>query len=172
MLVEDLKTLVADLFKQSEEAVPGFGDGAKKEWMARRLDSIIDENGKVLQRLLKFKSLSNVVDYLEMDYSGLTVADQDFNPQCGTQTKKGKLQAPTAKHHSEEVKHPAKKRSSTTSKASLMSKTGTTSKAGVTSKAKTVSKAKTASKVKTTKNVPAYVVEEEIILIEDGGCGC
>jgi len=69
MLIEDLKTLEADLIKQSEEAVPIIGDGNKKEWMANHLEYILDEDGEALQCLLRFDLKSDVIEYLEKEYS-------------------------------------------------------------------------------------------------------
>ncbi|MDR2919614.1 MAG: hypothetical protein LBV72_09670 [Tannerella sp.] len=82
MLVEDLKSIVADLFKQSEDAVPVFGDGDKKQWMACHLESITDEDGDALQCLLKFNSISDVIAYLENEYKERKNEDHDPSIPC------------------------------------------------------------------------------------------
>lgn len=84
MLLEDLKTLEADLIKQSEEAVPIIGDGDKKEWMANRLENIMDEDGEALQCLLRFNLRSDVIDYLEKEYNERNDEDRDPGLPCDT----------------------------------------------------------------------------------------
>ncbi len=68
MLVEELKTLAANLYKNAEEAIPIMGDGDKNKWMAHRLDEIIEEDGAALNCLLRFTLISEVIDYLEKEY--------------------------------------------------------------------------------------------------------
>lgn len=82
MLVESLKNLVADLFKQSEEAIPIVGDGDKKEWMAYHLDKIIDEDGNALQCLLQFNLISDVINFLEKEYESGNDENQDTGLAC------------------------------------------------------------------------------------------
>lgn len=125
MLVEDLKSIVADLFKQSEDAVPVFGDGDKKQWMACHLESITDEDGDALQCLIKFDSISDVIDYLENEYKERKNKDHDPSIPCEV-------------HLEQQAKRDHAK----------------------------------GAKAKEDADEPIIVVEEDIIIVKDEGCGC
>jgi len=137
MLVESLRNLVSDLFKQSEEAIPILGDGDKKEWMAYHLDKIIDEDGDALQCLLQFNLISDVVGYLEKEYKNRKDEDQDASLACEM--------------------HLDDKRDKALSNTNYL---------------KGNNYDKRSMHVKKNDKEPAFIVEEEIVIIKDGDCGC
>ncbi len=87
MLLEELKTLAANLYKEAEEATPIVGDGEKNEWMAHRLDEIIEENGAALNCLLQFNLISEVTDFLEQQYEDRKDKNIDQDLSCDSRAK-------------------------------------------------------------------------------------
>jgi len=68
MTREELKSITADFFKESEEAIPIVGDGDKKEWMARRIDEILENDEPVLNCLLGLNTISEVREFMDEQY--------------------------------------------------------------------------------------------------------
>jgi len=68
MKTKELEVLAANLYKEAEEAIPLFGDGDKKEWMGHRLDAILTKKDPLLNCLLGFNTISEVLNFLEKEY--------------------------------------------------------------------------------------------------------
>lgn len=68
MTREELKSLTASLHKSAEEAVPVLGDGDKKEWIALRMDEILETNEPVLNCLLDLNTSAEVIEFMEEQY--------------------------------------------------------------------------------------------------------
>lgn len=178
MLVEDLKTIVADLFKQSEDAVPVLGDGNKKEWMAYHLDNIIDEDGDALQCLLKFDLITDVIAYLENEYKERKDEDHDPSLPCEMQlAEKEKRNGIKQEQHKQESKttvNKAKKQKdgSTVIAAEKRPAKSVKKGSGIKSSSQNKTHSKASKKAKEHDNDPILIIEEEIIIVRDGDCGC
>ncbi|MCD7978891.1 MAG: hypothetical protein LUG51_17780 [Tannerellaceae bacterium] len=68
MIIEELRWLSEDLFKEADEAIPLIGGANKKRWMAQRLDEIIGQGGTLLDQFLRYESKDEVVDRLDKEY--------------------------------------------------------------------------------------------------------
>ncbi len=82
MTIEELKAIAGNLYKNAEEATPIIGDGEKNEWMAHRLDEIVDENYPALDCLMNFTMSSEVTDYLEKEYEQRKKDIEDREMPC------------------------------------------------------------------------------------------
>lgn len=80
MTIENLKTLAADLYKKAEEAIPIVGGADKKEWMADRLEQIVEAQEPALDCLLGYETTSEVLDFLEKEYDERKedIVDKDY----------------------------------------------------------------------------------------------
>jgi len=68
MTIQDLEVLAADLYKAAEEDSPIFGHTAKKEWMAKKLEQDIEDDGTMLGHYLAYDDVEGVLNDLEQQY--------------------------------------------------------------------------------------------------------
>lgn len=85
MTIKDLETLAADLYKSAEEAMPLVGGADKKEWMAKRLDEIMENDEPALNCLLGYDVSSEVHEYLEKEYEERKEDPQDRVIPCASE---------------------------------------------------------------------------------------
>ncbi|GEM_PF-2377661 len=85
MTIKDLETIAADLYKNAEEAMPLVGGADKKEWMARRLDEIVETKEPALNCLLSYDITSEVLEYLEKDYEDRKEDPENRDIPCASQ---------------------------------------------------------------------------------------
>lgn len=76
MTIERLETLAADLYKSAEEATPIIGGADKKDWMARRLEEIIEEKEPALGDLLNCETTDQVMALLDIEYDDYKNGDE------------------------------------------------------------------------------------------------
>lgn len=78
MTIERLETIAADLYKAAEEATPIIGGADKLDWMARRLEDIIEgkEDGTI-NDYLNCETADQVEALLETEYNDFKDADND-----------------------------------------------------------------------------------------------
>jgi len=84
MTINDLQSFAADLYKKAEEAVPVIGGADKTDWIARRLEEIIDQKEPVLNCLLGFDSREEVMDLMEKEYEDRKDPDAETDLPCAT----------------------------------------------------------------------------------------
>jgi len=75
MTIERLETIAADLYKAAEEATPIIGGADKKDWMARRLEEIIEGKESELNDFLNCETTDEVEGLLETEYQDFKDGD-------------------------------------------------------------------------------------------------
>ncbi|MCD7935888.1 MAG: hypothetical protein LUG98_03430 [Tannerellaceae bacterium] len=68
MTIERLEAIAAYLYKEAEEATPIIGGADKKDWMARRLEEIVEEKEPALNDYLSCETTDEVLGMLETEY--------------------------------------------------------------------------------------------------------
>ncbi len=68
MTINDLEMMSAYLYKEAEEAIPIVGGADKKDWIARRIDEIVEEKGYRLDELLSCETPDDVMVILDAQY--------------------------------------------------------------------------------------------------------
>lgn len=76
MTIERLETIAADLYKGAEEATPIIGGADKKDWMARRLEEIIEADEPALGDFLNCETTDQVIALLDIEYDDYKNGDE------------------------------------------------------------------------------------------------
>jgi len=104
MKTKELEVLAANLYKEAEEAIPLFGDGDKKEWMGHRLDTILTTKDPLLNCLLGYTTISEVLDFLEKEYQERKDDKTDqVMPPCATAEPQKKMYSTSHVTHAKET---------------------------------------------------------------------
>lgn len=76
MTIERLETIAADLYKGAEEATLIIGGADKKDWMARRLEEIIEADEPTLGDFLNCETTDQVIALLDIEYDDYKNGDE------------------------------------------------------------------------------------------------